>query len=108
MAKHEIMLKDPKYVNAVAELSKALGKPIDMKNLTAYYDNLQCMLYRGKPVPEIFSKPSETKRALNSLYSLASFIKYYSGEKQIKASANDLINRTIISMEKVKRNITSS
>ena len=42
------MLKDPKYVNAVAELSKALGKPIDVKNLTAYYDNLQCMLYRGK------------------------------------------------------------
>jgi hypothetical protein len=102
------MLKDPKYLSAIAELSKALGKPIDVKNFTSYYDNLQCMLYRGKTVPEIFSKPSETKRAFDSLYSLASFIRFYSGEKQIRASANDLINRTINNMKKVMRNITSS
>jgi hypothetical protein len=62
----------------------------------------------GKPVPDIFSQPSETKRALESLYTLNSFVKFYGGEKQIRASANDLINKTITNMQKAMKNIELS
>lgn len=66
------------------------------------------MQYFGKPVPDIFSQPSETKRALESLYALSSFVKFYGGEKQIRASANDLINKTISNMQKAIKNLELS
>jgi hypothetical protein len=45
------ILSDLRYTNALAELSKALGKPLSIRNFTYYYDNLKCMNSSGYPVP---------------------------------------------------------
>jgi hypothetical protein len=45
------ILSDLRYTNALAELSKALGKPLSIRNFTYYYDNLKCMDSSGYPVP---------------------------------------------------------
>ena len=70
------MLNDEEYKIAMDELSKAVGKPINYKTFPSFYDNLECMQYRGKEVPEVFSRPSQTKKAMDSLMALSYFVKF--------------------------------
>jgi hypothetical protein len=50
------VFSNKRYIDAVNELAKALGKPVNMTNFISYYDNLICMQYMGKEVP--FFTPS--------------------------------------------------
>ena len=59
------------------------------------------MEHSGKQVPAIFSEPSATKRALDSLFALSYYIKFMGGKDQVRASASDLIGATIKNMGSV-------
>lgn len=52
------MLNNSAYQAALVEFSEAINKPVSVNNFSNYYDNLECMEYRGIPVPPLFTEPS--------------------------------------------------
>ena len=70
------ILTDPNYQQAFKDLSAALGVTVQADNYTDVYDYFHCLEYLGEEVPSIFTTPSETKRALDSLDSLIILIRY--------------------------------
>jgi hypothetical protein len=92
------MLNNPAFLNALGSLEISLNLPkntITLSNFYKYYDNLICMKYLGKDVPELIVTPSESKRALDALQSLNAVITFYFNDKQIRASSTGFFQQTI-------------
>lgn len=73
------------------DFSAAIGKPISFTNLTSYYDNLMCLQYLGEKVPDYFVKPSPSREALESLFSIVMYVTYSLNDVQRKVQGSQLI-----------------
>ncbi len=89
--KYAEMLSNPSFFKMMAELSLALGKKVTPSNFNSFYDSLESMRYRGKPVPPIFTGESATSKLIHLYYSLRQSIIFYGNEDQLRASASDII-----------------
>lgn len=85
----------------MAELNKALGINIGFFDVFKFYDNAVCMRYSGLPINEIWTKDTPVKRALDAIYKLDTYIKFYYHEEQIATTATGYFNETYFNFKKV-------
>jgi hypothetical protein len=88
------ILNDPSFVSALDQLSAALKTNITFLNFYEFYDNYLCMLFEGRTVNPLWTTPGTTKIALDTLYVLDIYLKYFYTEEQLSTTATGYFNET--------------
>lgn len=92
-------------MKAVQEVSAALKTDLTFWQVNDFIDNAQCMLYMNRPnVLDIFLKPSETKRALDSIYLLDYLMRLFYQPIQLATTATGFFNATLQNFKRIIQN----
>lgn len=99
----------PAFADAMKNLSLALSNGqnpnlVDRNSFYQYYDNLICLQSLRKPVPDLIVTPSETKRALEFLYSINANIAFSLNKTQVQSTATPFFRETLSNIHKTINN----
>lgn len=93
------------FVNAITEVSKAVGDNLTFYDIYKYYDNAECMTHldMSEKVLEVFKRNTRTLTDIKTIYTLDGYIKFFYNEKQKRAITTGYFNATVNNFKTVTK-----